>query len=487
MRAIDPAPVGSHYELLLIGDNGATLSLGDFSVQDGNVVFEGSAEENLLGNYSSATIIIHPDGEEDAAAGQLAFTGLVPPESLLHIRHVVFQYPENPDGKGFLPGAEEQGLIANQHAGLLLESLAADNLDEAKLHAEHVINTLDGEGGESFGDLDGDGQAQNPGDGFGVRAYVEGAKEHAQLAADASGATEEVKLHAGHVIIASDNALIWIDEAIDAALHIISSDSVGEAQPFADELNQLVIDTLNGRDLNGDNYAAPVEGEGTIATAYEHGVFMGGFEIFPGEVTAAPPAAGEPAEEAGEVVIDMLDFSYSQANLTIPAGTTVTWTNVGEVQHSATADDGSFDTGLLDPNGQASVTFDTPGAFPYFCTLHGTAGGVGMAATITVEEAAAAEPAPPEPAAEEVTVTMLDFSYEPIELEVTVGTTVIWDNAGEVQHSATADDGSFDTGVFDPGQQASVTFDTAGTFPYYCTLHGTAGGVGMAGTVVVEP
>jgi plastocyanin len=110
-----------------------------------------------------------------------------------------------------------------------------------------------------------------------------------------------------------------------------------------------------------------------------------------------------------------------------------------------------------------------------------------MAATITVEEAAAAEPAPPEPAAEEATVTMLDFSYEPIELEVTVGTTVIWDNAGEVQHSATADDGSFDTGLFDPGQQASVTFDTAGTFPYYCTLHGTAGGVGMAGTVVVEP
>lgn len=489
MRDVDPAPAGSHYELLLVGENDTTLNLGDFNVENNSVDFEGTADENLLGTYNSAIIVLHANGEGPATAAEpVAFTGLVPPESLLHIRHVVYQFATNPNSNGFLPGAEEQALIAVDHAQLLQDELTANNLAGAKIHAEHVVNILDGEAGADFGDLDGDGRAQNPGDGFGVRAYLEGAKEHAQLAADAPGATDEVKLHAQHVQIASDNALEWVDEAIAEALHVISADSVGEAQPFADTLSERTAEILTGRDLNGDGYAAPVAGEGTIATAYEHALFMGGFEIFPGDgstVVSSPPAAGTPVA-AEEVTIDMLDFSYSETELTIPVGTTVTWVNVGEFQHSATADDGSFDTGLFDAGEQASITFDTPGTFPYYCILHGAANGVGMAATITVVgDTADTEPEPP---SEEVVVEMLDFSYEPIELEVTVGTTVTWENVGEFQHSATADDGSFDTGLFDAGGSGSVTFDTAGTFPYYCSLHGSAGGNGMAGTVtVVEP
>ena len=81
----------------------------------------------------------------------------------------------------------------------------------------------------------------------------------------------------------------------------------------------------------------------------------------------------------------MLDFEFVEKTLTIPAGTTVTWVNVGVVQHSATADDASWDTGLYDGGGQASITFDTPGTYPYYCVLHGTAGGNGMAGTIIVE------------------------------------------------------------------------------------------------------
>jgi plastocyanin len=490
MRDVDPAPAGSHYELILLGDDGSEFNLGDFNVESNVVDFAGEGDEHLLGRYSSAIIVLQANGEGPATTAEpVAFTGLVPPESLLHIRHVVYQFASNPRSKGFLPGAAEQTLIAADHAELLLGSLAAGDLAGAKLHAEHVVNVLDGEAGAEYGDLDGDGRAQNPGDGFGVRAYLAGAQQHAQLAADAAEATDEVKLHAEHVRVASENGLEWLDEAIGEALRIVSSDTVAEAQPYGDNLAQLTADMLNGRDLNGDGYAAPVAGEGAIATAYEHAFFMGGFEIFVGAASTvaagALPAASPTPAVAEEIVIDMLDFTYSELELTIPAGAVVTWVNAGEFQHSSTADDGSFDTGLLDAGEEASVTFDTPGAFAYYCTLHGAANGVGMAATITVvEDGAAAPPAP----TEEVVVDMVDFTYEPIELEVTTGTTVTWDNTGQFQHSATADDGSFDTGLFDGGDSASITFDTAGTFPYYCSLHGSAGGNGMAGTVtVVEP
>jgi plastocyanin len=84
------------------------------------------------------------------------------------------------------------------------------------------------------------------------------------------------------------------------------------------------------------------------------------------------------------------------------------------------------------------------------------------------------------------TVQMLDFTFEPATLRVPVGTTVTWPNAGKAPHTATSDTGVFDTGNVDPGQSQSFTFDQVGTYSYFCKYHGGPGGVGMAGTIVVE-
>jgi plastocyanin len=82
----------------------------------------------------------------------------------------------------------------------------------------------------------------------------------------------------------------------------------------------------------------------------------------------------------------MLDFEFDAAQVTVPAGTSVTWTNDGQAPHSATAVDGSFDTGLYDGGESESITFDTPGTFAYYCELHGTPDGTGgMVGTLVVE------------------------------------------------------------------------------------------------------
>jgi len=73
------------------------------------------------------------------------------------------------------------------------------------------------------------------------------------------------------------------------------------------------------------------------------------------------------------------------------------------------------------------------------------------------------------------------WTYEPNDLHVPVGTTVIWTNSGGAAHTVTADDGkSFDSGPIQPGKQFSRVMDTAGTFPYHCTFHPF-----MKGTVTV--
>jgi len=83
-------------------------------------------------------------------------------------------------------------------------------------------------------------------------------------------------------------------------------------------------------------------------------------------------------------------------------------------------------------------------------------------------------------AAEDATIVIVDLSFgDPI--TVPVGTTVTIVNNDSVPHTVTADDGSFDTGNIDIGAQTTLTFDTAGTFPFHCNIHSS-----MQGSITVE-
>jgi hypothetical protein len=77
-------------------------------------------------------------------------------------------------------------------------------------------------------------------------------------------------------------------------------------------------------------------------------------------------------------------------------------------------------------------------------------------------------------------VTIADFSFAPGATTIHTGDTITWTNNGPSPHTATARDGSFNTGILQKGQSGSHTFTQAGTFSYYCTVHPF-----MHGTVVV--
>ncbi|HJR15460.1 MAG TPA: cupredoxin family copper-binding protein [Gemmatimonadales bacterium] len=80
-----------------------------------------------------------------------------------------------------------------------------------------------------------------------------------------------------------------------------------------------------------------------------------------------------------------------------------------------------------------------------------------------------------------VTAVVEDFRFSPARLEVAEGTTIIWMNRGQVLHTVTAQDQSFDSGPIKSGERRAITFSRAGTFPFRCTPHPF-----MNGTVVVR-
>jgi plastocyanin len=104
-------------------------------------------------------------------------------------------------------------------------------------------------------------------------------------------------------------------------------------------------------------------------------------------------------------------------------------------------------------------------------------GAVEEAAEAEAEEAetggaeAESEPAPSGQARKAEKVEIVEFTYSPDPVVVQVGGKVTWRNEDNPPHTATAKDGSFDTGEIETGKQKSVTFKEAGTFAYYCTVH----------------
>ena len=69
-----------------------------------------------------------------------------------------------------------------------------------------------------------------------------------------------------------------------------------------------------------------------------------------------------------DVKID--NFSFTPQTLTVTVGTTVTWTNRDDIPHTVVSSDGVFKSKVRDTDEKFSYTFDKPGTYPYFCSVH---------------------------------------------------------------------------------------------------------------------
>jgi plastocyanin len=89
-------------------------------------------------------------------------------------------------------------------------------------------------------------------------------------------------------------------------------------------------------------------------------------------LTTVGPVGGVGAQEkapAGvEVKID--NFSFGPATVTVPVGTTVTWTNRDDIPHTAVSTDGVFKSKVMDTDDKFSFVFNKPGTYPFYCTIH---------------------------------------------------------------------------------------------------------------------
>lgn len=253
LNGLTAPPSGSHYELWLHSAQTPTFSLGKVTLANGKATVRGARDENLL-LYDRASLSLEADRNDDADISDQLVVSAARPAALQAtlVQLLALTYGSAPEAgatQGFVAVARQQTGIAVKHTGFLRDALGETDMPEARRHTEHIINILDGKNGFMFGDMDRDGQQQNPGDGFGVRAYLDLAHTNAltlvtwlkQNPTDQAGQKD-----AAAIVAALENGQALINSGFDNALQIFASDTISEANTHARDLT-AVIDDLAGQ------------------------------------------------------------------------------------------------------------------------------------------------------------------------------------------------------------------------------------------------
>lgn len=166
-------------------------------------------------------------------------------------------------------------------------------------------------------------------------------------------------------ILAAEHAINVHESADNIGNYIACGDITGEPEDgeLTIELEELNDSGHSGEAVLVDNG----DGTTTVTVTLTSGASGAG----------ATPSASGSADEMGTYEVLIVDFAYSPAELTIKVGESVTFTNQDSAPHTATAQDRDvLQTGTLNQGESATITFDTPGTYEYFCEFHPDMSGV---------------------------------------------------------------------------------------------------------------
>lgn len=273
---------GSEYDAWLIDDvseqvtplgtltqSGSTFTLNFTSGANGT-----QPHLNLIGAGNRLEVTLE-QGAVSAPSGKVVLSGVFPPKAFVHIRHLLFRFPTTPNNIGLLVGLLRQTQALNAQA-LLLQSLSGSgNTQGIQCVTQSIIDISEGAHGVHY-------QALTPwciahytaqeGDGFGIlnQGYAATASAHAALAAIQTDATDNIRLHAHHVEIATSNIKGWVTTVDQDAVKLLANPTdtsvVAEIVALSDHAYHGVA--------GPDGQINPVPGEAGAITAYIHGQYM---------------------------------------------------------------------------------------------------------------------------------------------------------------------------------------------------------------------
>jgi plastocyanin len=166
--------------------------------------------------------------------------------------------------------------------------------------------------------------------------------------------------------------------AVSADVAALTDRSTGEKVAWGAGLNLAIPHTphtlsLHATNTNNATLQSSSRGTGETRYGFEFTIPLTLSRYLGGRRPAAPKGAGPSRRTPASrdtVGAGVQDFTFRPASLEVTAGTTIVWTNGGQVEHTITAKDGSFDSGLIGVGRRWSITFSRPGSYDFHCTPH---------------------------------------------------------------------------------------------------------------------
>lgn len=287
-------PEGTHYEAWLVGDGGELRrSLGLFTQDESGqsvLTFVDSQSRNLLGRFNRMEITLEPSPDDSPnPSSQVIYSSEVPPESLVHINHLLVSIEDTPNQVSLIHGMTNSTFLLIQAADAMLAAFDSGDEITVRSNAEAIINLIAGnQEASTYGDWDGDGVVTEISDGYGVllngdqAGYVQGTISHAGYSTTASDSTPDIRLHADHVIVSMQNVEPWATELRDTAFRIVQASFDENMRVEISTAVVLANQIFYGLDIDGNESIDPVVGEGGVVTAYQHAYYLVDMPILPG-------------------------------------------------------------------------------------------------------------------------------------------------------------------------------------------------------------
>jgi plastocyanin/uncharacterized membrane protein YozB (DUF420 family) len=261
--------------------------------------------QNLLGQFTGFSITAEAGGSTPSApSANVVIANSLPAGVVGPVRQLLVSSGNAPNKTPYSVGLLSMVEELLRHAKAVSGAAALGDSQSADRHIEHMLNILEGKGGPDYGDFDGNGVLQDPGDGFGIDHYVDAIGVQAAAASAAPDVTDNIKTHAAELEALAINMRAWANQDVDFLLRAHQATSIADKQSLTAQALALTRTMLNGVDSNGNGVIEPLAREGGAYTTYFYSQYLAALGAVPepgsGVATPVPAAAtATPAPQAG--------------------------------------------------------------------------------------------------------------------------------------------------------------------------------------------
>ncbi len=301
-----PKP-GSHYEVWLLAQGGEIRrNIGAVTVNEsaqGMLSFTDPDRKNILSMFDEIEVTLEADNDPNPneSSNEIAASSVFPPLALVHVRHILVAFQTAPNATALIQGLWYTSESLYTSTDELNAAFSKGDEELVRLKTEEIINQIAGNANTSqYKDWNEDGTVNDPSDRFGLlhngdpgytdQGYIAQTISHANFAAQAVDATENIKISSAQIVTCGENMTGWSEQLLEKALQLQEMPFGAEMEPLIKEMTALSIQIISGIDSNGNELIEPTVGEGGTDTAYEYAYYMAEMPLLPGAHRIPPPA-----------------------------------------------------------------------------------------------------------------------------------------------------------------------------------------------------